>query len=282
MWRPQTFFLILVVTACICSAGCTQLVGDGTAAPAVPTTGVPTPLPTTPVPAPVATTAPREVVTVIHYVSPLREVKDSYLLFSLQVPVAWDATTRRLTKSDTPDYRTDFGAGNAFSVYTYYFSQDKDRAFREEFRQWSPAPNETTVTINGITYDRFESTSDGKTNVSYIMQKSSANERGYVSVLVFTVHESNPFNKEDYEKVVASFRSYCKDDIGIMPGVEIPLYDLSGNAVSHQVKGDSSLVWGAWEGDSSGEDSPSTAGGSSTGGDSSGAGSSGGGGHCSG
>jgi hypothetical protein len=273
MWKPRTFVLILVVIACICSAGCTQLLGNGTATPVVPATNVPTPVPATPVPTAVATSTPREVVTVIHYVSPLKEVKDSYLLFSLQVPVAWNVATYRMTNSDIPDYRTDLVAGNVFTVSSDYYSLDKERAYREEFRQWSPAPTETTVTINGITYDRFESTSDGKTNVSYIMQKSSANERGYVSVLVFTARDNNPFEKEDYDKVVASFRSYCKDDTSIMPGTEISLYDLSGNAVSHN--GGSFPALGTWEGTSSAEDSPSTAGGSSS--ESS---SGGGGGHC--
>ncbi|MGB9177409.1 MAG: hypothetical protein WCB46_11855, partial [Methanoregula sp.] len=140
MWKPQTIFLILVVIACLFTAGCTQLSGSGTVTPAVPATSVPTPEPATPVPTTTATSTPHEVVTVVRYVSPLKDLKDSYLLFSLQAPVGWNVATYRLTKSDTPDYRTDLGAGNAFTVSTYYFSPDKDRAYREEFRQWSPAP----------------------------------------------------------------------------------------------------------------------------------------------
>jgi hypothetical protein len=273
MREPQTIFLILVVIACIFPAGCVQSSGTSTVTPAVPQASVPTPEPATPVPTAAATSAPFEVVTVIRYVSPLKDVKDSYLLFTLQVPVEWNVSTYRLIKSDTPDYRTDLFADNAFSVYTYYFSQDKDHAYRDQFRQWSPAPTETTVTIHDITYDRFESTADGKTNVSYIMRKSSANKRGYASVLVFTARDSNRFEKEDFEKVVSSFRYYSKEDISTMPGEEIPLYDLSGNAVSRKVRGEGSLAWGEWEGDSTDGDS---SGGSSSGGVSSGGSSSGG------
>jgi hypothetical protein len=266
MLKPQTIFLILVMIACIFSAGCTQSSGNDPVTPAVPATPVPTPEPATPVPTAAATSAPQEVVTIIHYVSPPKDVKDSYLLFTLQVPFEWNVSTYRLTNSDTSDYRTDLVAGNVFSVYTYYFSQDRERVYLDQIRQWSPAPTETTVTINGITYDRYESASDGKTNVSYIVRRNCANERGYTTVLVFTARDSNRFEKEDFEKVVSSFRYYAKDDISSMPGEEIPLFDLSGNAVSHKGGSGGSLTWGQWEGDSSGDDS---SGDTSSGGDSS-------------
>jgi uncharacterized membrane protein YgcG len=210
----------------------------------------------------------------IRYVSSTKDIRASELLFGLQVPVEWNVSTTRLIKSDIPDYRTDLGADTVFSIYSYYFSPDKDRAYRDLFRQWYPAPTMTTVTINGITYDRFESKSDGGTNVSYIVRMNSANERGYVNVLVFTARNSNRFEKEDFEKVVASFRYYGKDDIGTMPGEEIPVYDPSGNVVTYDPRTGHSLAWGEWEGDSS-EGDPS--GGSSSDDDSSGGSSSGGG-----
>ncbi|MDD1682737.1 MAG: hypothetical protein LUO98_02775 [Methanoregula sp.] len=284
MLKTKTILLILVVIACIFSAGCTQSSGNGPVTPAVPATPVPTPEPATPVPTAAATSAPQEVVTIVRYVSCLKDVKDSYLLFTLQVPVEWNVSTYRLTNSDTSDYRTDLVAGNVFSVYTYYFSQDRERAYRDLVRQWSPAPTETTVTINDITYDRFESASDGKTRVSYIVRKNSANERGYANMLVFTARDSNRFEKEDFEKVVSSFRYYAKDDISSMPGEEIPLFDLSGNALSHKGGSGGSLAWGQWEGDSAGDDSSgeTSSGGDSSGGDSSDDSTSSGGGGCTG
>lgn len=261
--------LFLVVIACILTAGCTRSSGTSPVTPAVPVTSPPPAVAVTAA----TTTVPQPVVTVIRYVSRTKEIKDSGVLFALQVPVEWNVSTYRLIKSDTPDYRTDLVADNVFSIYTYYFSQNQDKAYRDQFRQWYPAPTETTVTINDITYDRFESAGDDKTKVSYVVRKSSANERGYASVLAFTARDSNRFEKEDFEKVVSSFRYFSGRSASTEPGEEIPLYDLSGNTVSRMASGGGSLAWGEWEGDSGEGDS---SGGGSSGGDSSGGESSGG------
>lgn len=178
------------------------------------------------------TTVPQPVVTVIRYISQTREVKDSDLMFALRVPVEWNVSTYRLMRTDTPDYRTDLAGGTEFFIYSYYFSQNKDTVYREQVRHWSPAPTETTVTINGITCDRFESASAGLTRVSYIIRGSSANERGYAGMLVFTARDSNRFEKEDFEKVVSSFRYFSGRSAGTEPGEDIPLYDLSGTLLS--------------------------------------------------
>jgi hypothetical protein len=220
------------------------------------------------VPHPAATSAPQQVVTIIHYVSQVKDIKDSELLFALQVPVEWNVSSYRLMKSDYPDYRTDLVADNVFSIYSSSITKNQDQTYRDQFRQWSPAPTETTVTINNITYDRFESTLDGKTNVSYIVRKNNTNERGYASVLVFTARDSNRFEKEDFEKVVSSFRYFSMKSAGAIPGEEIPVYDLSGNAVSRNLNpmlfnssdwdsaGGSSIDLGSPGGGSSNEESP--------------------------
>ena len=163
MREPQTIFLILVVIACIFLAGCVQSSGNSSVTPAVMTTSVSTPEPATPVPTAAATSAPPEVVTVIRYVSPVRDLKDSYLLFTLQVPVEWNVSTWRMMNSDTSDYRTDLVAGNVFSIYTYVITRGREQEYRDTFRQWVPAPVETMVTINDIRYDRFESSAGGNT-----------------------------------------------------------------------------------------------------------------------
>ena len=64
--------------------------------PAVAVTTLPTPEPATPVPTAAETSAPQQVVTIIHQVSQVRDIKDSELLFTLQVPVEWNVTTYRL------------------------------------------------------------------------------------------------------------------------------------------------------------------------------------------
>jgi uncharacterized membrane protein YgcG len=267
MREPQTSFLILVVIACIFFAGCAQSSGNSSVTPAVPIASVNTPEPATPVPTAAATSAPLEVVTIIHYVSPLRDVKDSSLLFMLQVPVEWNVSTWRMMNSDTSDYRTDLVADNVFSIYTYPITRGREQAYRDQFRQWFPAPVETTVIINDIRYDRFEGRADGNTTVAYIAHTNSANERGYASVLVFTARDSNRFEREDFEKVVSSFRYFGGKSAGTQPGEEIPLYDLSGNAVSRKV---SPMLFNSsdWDtaGGSSSEESSSNGGSSGGGG----------------
>jgi hypothetical protein len=228
----QTIFLILIVTACIFMAGCVQSRETSMVPPAVTTAGVPAPELSTPVPVAVATSTPSEAVTIIRYVSPVRDLKDSRLLFALQVPAGWNVSTLRLVKSDTSDYRTDLVAGDVFSVYSFPITRSREQEFRDRFRQWSPAPVETTVTINDIRYDRYESSAGGNTTVAYLARATSANERGYGSVLVFVAHDGNRFEQEDFEKVISSFRYFSTRSAGTIPGEEIPHYELSGTAVS--------------------------------------------------
>jgi hypothetical protein len=85
-----------------------------------------------------------------------------------------------------------------------------------------PAPIQTTVTYNGITFDRFESVNDGKIHVGYVVQKSSANDIGFASVLVYTADASRPFDMEDFEKVVTSFRYFTSRNAESVTGEEIP------------------------------------------------------------
>lgn len=264
MREPQTFFLILVVIACIFPAGCTQPSGNHPEPPAVPQAGVSLPDPATSVPTAITTSAPQEVVTIIRYVSPLRDLKDSDLLFTLQVPAEWNVSTWRMTNSDTADYRTDLVADNVFSIATYPITRSREQEYRDRFRQRFPAPVETMVTINGIRYDRFEGRADGNTTVAYIANTNSANEHGYASVLVFTARDSNRFEKEDFEKVVSSFRYFSRSSAGTQPGAEIPRYDLSGNALSRNVNSMifNSSDWDMVEGISSGTASPGSSSGS--------------------
>lgn len=280
MREPQTIFVMLVVIACIFLAGCTQSSGTLPVTPVVPETSVPTPGPAAPLPAAGATSTPQEVVTIIRYVSPPRDLRDSGLLFTLQVPAEWNVSTWRMTNSDTADYRTDLVADGVFSVYSYPGTRSREQEYRDKFRQWSPAPVETAVTINDIRYDRFESRADGNTTVAYLADTNSANEHGYASVLVFTARDSNRFEIEDFEKVVSSFRYFSTRSAGTTPCEEIPHYDMWGNAISRNAGGGISRVfdssdWDMAEGGSTGGDSSDTG---STGGSSSTGGSTGGGG----
>ncbi len=231
--RYPGIFLFLVVIAFIGIAGCTQSSGTSPVTPAVPVTSpsIIEPATTAPpavettVPPAAATVAPQQVVTIIHQVSQVKDVKDSEILFSLQVPVEWNVSTHRLANPENFVgfmYQTDLVTNNTFYIHSYINYRNRDQNYRYDCRQWSPAPNETIVTINGITFDRFESTANGTTNVTYVARTTSTNERGFLSVLAFSANTSNCFEKEDYDKVVSSFRYYSKEDISTMPGEEIP------------------------------------------------------------
>jgi hypothetical protein len=216
--------LMLVLVPGIFFAGCSQPSGTVPVTPAVMQTSAPAPVPATPVPTTEQTGAPLQVVTVLHQVSQVKNIRDPELLFTLQVPVEWNVTTYRMNTAD-PEvmlYKTDLIADNVFSVYTYTVSRSQDQAYRDQYRKWSPAPVETTVTINSIVYDRFESTSGSKITVAYVARKSSANERGYASVIVFTADTGNRFEKDDFERIVSSFRYFSADAAATLPGEEIP------------------------------------------------------------
>jgi hypothetical protein len=225
--------LLLAVIAGIVIAGCTQVTGSVPATPTAPaaspaSTEPPTPVPTVPettVPVPVQTEAPQTVVTIVHYIPLVRDVKDSKLLFSLQVPVTWNPSTYRLANPENYEgfmYQTDLLKNNTFYIHTYENYRNRDQNYRDECKAWVPSPNMTLVTINGILFDRFESTANGTTNVTYVSRQACMNDFGYLTVIAYTADASNPFAVEDYDRVVSSFRYYPHDKISSMPGKEIP------------------------------------------------------------
>lgn len=280
-------FIVLVLLACSLTAGCIVSSGINQTPPADDIT-TPSPSVTQPaaftsptISAAVTTSAPQETVTVVRYVPQLKDLKDPELLFAIRVPAEWNVSTWRLMKADLPDYRTDLVYGGGFSIWSYPSSRSREQAYRDQYRQWSPAPNESTVTINGIRYDRFESRSAGNTSVAYIMDTNSANERAYAGVLVFTARDCNRFELEDFEKVVSSFRYYPRSSEASVPGAVIPLYDLSGTAVPQKdsIKDVRMFDSSDWDGGGGSASDGVTAGQESSGGSSSGGSSSGGGCH---
>jgi hypothetical protein len=174
---------------------------------------------------PVTTSAPHEIVTVIHYIVPAKVWKDSELHFTFAAPQDWVVTTRQVDQPEGSQglrYKTELVPDDVFYIRTFPISLSDDQAFRDTFRTWDPAPVQTTVTLNDITFDRFESTKDGKTHVGYVAQKGSASDIGFSSVIVFTAETSRPFEKEDFDTVVASFAYFTRDQAATMSGEEIP------------------------------------------------------------
>jgi len=272
----QILSLLIIVSVSMSAAGCIQHPGAAPGTTAAATAAVLTqepviPEPVTVVPAAAATpAAPREVVTIVRYVSPVRDIRDTDLLFALQVPAEWNASTRRLENSDSSDYRTDLDGNGVFSVYSYPMDAGREQEFRDRFRQWSPAPAESEVAVRGIRYDRFESKGELTTMVAYLARTSSANERGYASVLVYTANNSNRFEKEDFEKVVASFRYFGISEAGRVPGEDIPLFDASGNALPRKKTATGPTAFSDWGGSYTGVDSSGDGGSSGGSGGSSG------------
>jgi hypothetical protein len=223
--RCPGILLFLVVVASLLTAGCTQVSGTSPGTITAPVTPLPPADPATPVPTPVPTSTPREVVTIVHYIPLVKDVKDSEHLFSLQVPADWSVSTYQLENPENFEgvlYQTDLLRNNTFYIHTFTNYRNREQNYRDECKRWIPAPNATIVTIHGITFDRFESTANGKTNVTYVARNYNANDFGYLTVLAYTADASNRFAVEDYDRVVASFRYYSRDKISSMPGVEIP------------------------------------------------------------
>jgi hypothetical protein len=217
--------LVVIMVFTLFFAGCIQSSRNSPVPPVNPATPIPTPQPTTPAGTTAPTAASPLVVTIVHQVSLTKDIKDSELLFTLQVPREWSVSTYRLKNPDDSEglvYQTDLVGNDVFFIQTYAVSRSQDQAYRDRFRQWSPAPSETMVTMNEITYDRFESTSGGKSRVAYVARKSSANERGFASVLVFTADDNDRFQKADFEKIVASFRYFSAGSAGSVQGEEVP------------------------------------------------------------
>jgi len=218
--------LLILIAALLLAAGCTQ----PSPAPAVvqPITPAATPSVTvaeTTVPS-VTASAPQVTVTVIRYLVPTKAWKDSELHLAFEAPEGWNVTTREASLPDASQghiYRTVLMPGGVFTLITYPVSQNQDQAYRNEFRGWTPAPVETTVTLNGIVYGRFESTANGQTRVGYVVQKASANDAGYASVFVYlTDNTARPYDKEDFEKLVSTFTYFTKDQAVNVTGEEIP------------------------------------------------------------
>jgi hypothetical protein len=245
----------LVVIACILIAGCTQSSGTGmVAANAVPATSPSPTGPATPAPAvaetevtpPVTTSTPEQVVTLVHYIPLVKDVKDSEHLFSLQVPVEWSVSTFQLENPENFEgvmYQTDLVKNNTFYIHTFSNYRNREQNYRDECKRWIPAPNATVVTINGIVFDRFESTSGGTTNVTYVARNYCANDFGFLTVIAYTADAGNPFAVEDYDRVISSFRYYGHDEISKMPGTEIKMLlpeQVEGGSARSAVAGGSS------------------------------------------
>ncbi len=240
---------LLVALACaiavlLVAAGCTQTVQPPptpspvpTTVPTEPPTTVSTPVTTTPIPLP-TTTAPA--------ISLPTSIKDTPLLFTISAPNGYAGTTIRATTSEHNIlYKTTIfnpaisganrtindNSGNytelsdSLTIFSYSASLSVDQNIRNFIRGSGAVFNESTVTYNGITYIRFDAESDPYSGtpsetVVFVSNKASANEKGYLPVMIYTMTTDGTLSKATYENMVKSFRYYTGRTIGNAPGEE--------------------------------------------------------------
>jgi predicted small lipoprotein YifL len=221
MKRILIAFVLIVALAL--AAGCTQ--SQPAPVPQPDQTQPPATQIVQETPAVMATTAPAATVTVVRYVETQKAWKDSTIQIAFRAPASWQVATRQV---DTPEgsqgleYKTELVKGDVFYIMTYPISRSQDQDYRNKIRMWTPAPAETTVTINGIVFERFESAGEGNTQVAYVARKSSANDIGFSSVIFYTADNAKAFQKDDFEDVIASFSYLTKESKETAPGTEIP------------------------------------------------------------
>jgi hypothetical protein len=226
-----TFLCFFMVLGLVVSSGCTRSLSstaseNRTVTVQTPTLPVSTSSPT--IQHSSTTIAPQKVMVTL---GPLKTIKDSELWFTIQVPESWKVTTERISNPEGYEglvyvtYLYDdpvrFNT-HEFYIITYAITRDFDQAVRNTYRDtWTPLPNESTVKINGITFDRFESKSGDKVIVAYVVRKSSANERGFASVIEYSIDSSSQYQQKDFESFISTFDYKDAKDIKLAVGEEI-------------------------------------------------------------
>lgn len=209
--RPVVVVFLLV--SALITAGCSQPVNTGIPVLPSPAASETVPFPAPSLPPPSVLPAPRGVATTIATRQPLqlkKTVKETELLFSLVVPDSWELETERLSSPNRYtglSYLTALPHDSSFTILTYGITRGQDQDIRNFIRKnWVPKPAETTVVVNSITFDRFESTDGGDTAVAYVVRKASANEKGFTSWISCTITPSGRLSLEDCDALVATFR----------------------------------------------------------------------------
>jgi hypothetical protein len=228
--------LLLLATGCSQPSQQTPTPVPTTVPTEAPTT-VPTPLPTTPAPVP-TTIAPAVPLPTV--------IKDSPLLFTISAPGGYTGTTIRLKTSDySIAYKTtifnpatsgtnitvDDNSGryselpDSLTIFSYSTSYSVDQDIRDIIRGSGAALNESTVAYTDITYTRFDVASDPYSGVPdetviFVGDKSSANENGFLPVMIYTITPGGTLSKASYENMVKSFAYYTGSRIGTASGIE--------------------------------------------------------------
>ena len=135
-------------------------------------------------------------------------------------PATGDAN--RTTNDNSGNYTE---LADSLTIFSYSSSLSVDQNIRNFIRASGAVFTESTVTYNGITYTRFDAESDPYSGtpsetVVFVGNKASANEKGYLPVMIYTMTPDGTLSKATYENMVQSFRYYTGRTIGNAAGEE--------------------------------------------------------------
>jgi len=227
-----TFLCFLIVVTIACSSGCTRPMSPPSSNQTMPARTTAPPVSTSSAVPPSSTTVtPQEVMVTS---GPLKTIKDSELWFTMQVPESWVVSTERMSNPEGYEglvyvtYLYDNPVlfnNHEFYIITYAITRNFDQAFRDSYR--NTKMNESTVTINGIIFDRFESKTDDHVKVAYVVRKGSANERGFASVIEYSLNSSSQYQQKDFESFLSTFQYKGAKEIKTAAGEEIKMNERS-------------------------------------------------------
>jgi hypothetical protein len=237
--------LTCAVLVLILAAGCTQQAVQPAPTFTQPPTTVATPAPTavtTPIP---TTTVPLPTMTAPAILLP-KSIRDTPLLFTISAPEGFAGTTIRATTYEynilykTTIFNPANGDANttinnnsgtyiplsdSLTIFSYSSSLSVDQNIRNIIRGSGAVFTESSVTYNGITYIRFDATSDPYSGIHaetviFVASKGSSNERGFLPVMIYTMTPGGTLSQATYEDMVKSFRYYTARTISTASGVE--------------------------------------------------------------
>ncbi|MDD1713309.1 MAG: hypothetical protein LUQ69_09125, partial [Methanoregulaceae archaeon] len=238
------FTLACATVVLLAVAGCTQSVQPTPAPTTVPAT-LPTQTPTA-----VLTTVPTTLVPLPTSTAPALplpvSIRDTQLLFTISAPDRYTGTTIRVPTSDynilfkttifnpgttganrtiTNNSVTYIPLADSLTIFSYSSSLSVDQNIRNTIRDSGAVFKESTVTYNTITYTRFDAESDPYSGtkagtVVFVASKASANERGFLPVMMYTMTPDDTLSQATYENMVQSFRYYTGRTIANAIGTE--------------------------------------------------------------
>ena len=237
--RRIVLICAIILVALVIVGGCIQQRSNGKPVlPSQQTVGVVTPRPTIEPQDTIPSSITFFPTSMPHPPVPLNKtIKDPVLNLAINVPENWKGKTIRMNNPEGYEglgYLTQFtqdtgipvsNDNEKFSIITYAISRGQDQSFRNYYRDsWIPKPQESTVTINGIIFDKFLSSNGKNTAVAYVTKKASANEKGFASVIYFQVNEEkSTYGINTYEEIAKSFRYLTKKEIDTLSVEEIEI-----------------------------------------------------------